>query len=258
MSDKPTIILLPGAWHGSDAWEKVSRLLEVQHYNCVSVDLPSTGGSISTTFGEDVAAVRESILAEINQGRDVVLVAHSYGGAVGQSSIKGLTRLHKDLPSTADNQTGHVIGLIMVATGFIQTGISFIENVGGKPPPSWKADPSGFAVITVPSRELFYHDLSEEEGNHWVSKLKKQSLKSMFEGGEDSYAGWMDVPVWFLATSEDKAFPFEAQKMFVQSSKEAGADITLREIDSSHSPMLSRPEETVEFMLEALASFVGH
>jgi pimeloyl-ACP methyl ester carboxylesterase len=75
------------------------------------------------------------------------------------------------------------------------------------------------------------------------------------EGGEHSYSDWMDVPVWYLATTEDKALPVQAQRMFVQSAKDAGADVTLREVASSHSPMLSKPKETVDFILEAVAYF---
>ncbi len=111
-------------------------------------------------------------------------------------------------------------------------------------------------VIIVEPRQLFYHDLPEEEGNYWVARLEKQSLKALMEGGENAYAGWMDVPVWYLATTEDKALPIQAQRMFVQNAKDAGADVTIREIESSHSPMLSRPKETADFILEAVASFV--
>jgi predicted peptidase len=87
-------------------------------------------------------------------------------------------------------------------------------------------------------------------------KARKQSLKALTSGGEYVYSGWKDVPVWFLATAGDKAFPVQVQRMFVQGVKDAGADVTLREFESSHSSMLSRPEETVEFILEAVASFV--
>lgn len=38
----------------------------------------------------------------------------------------------------------------------------------------------------------------------------------MFEGGEHAYAGWLDVPNWYLSTTEDKAFPVQAQRMVVQ------------------------------------------
>ena len=143
-----------------------------------------------------------------------------------------------------------------MATGFNVAGVSFLGGFGGKPPPSWKADTeSGFAVLLADPRELFYHDLSEEEGNQWVEKLQKQALKPLAEGGEHSYPGWQDVPCWYLATVNDKGLPIEAQSFFVQMAKDAGGDVTVREIESSHSPMLSRPKETVEFMLEAVGAF---
>jgi len=254
MSDKPTLVLVPGAWHRTETWDKISSLLEAQQYKCVPVALPSTAGNASATFGEDVEAIRNSIVAETTQGRDVIVVGHSYGGALGPSSIKDLARPKQGAPLSAD---GHVLGLIMMACGFCQTGVSFIDRFGGKPPPIWRTDPSGFLILTVPARELFYHDLPKEEGDYWVSKLTKQSQKAIMEGGDHSYAGWMDVPVWYLATTEDQALPIQAQMMFLQGAKDAGGDITMREVESSHSPMLSRPKETVDFVLEAVAAFTG-
>ena len=132
------------------------------------------------------------------------------------------------------------------------------DGLGGKPPPSWEVDQqSGFAVLLVYPRQLFYHDLPVEEGEYWVTRLTKQSSKALMEGGEAVYSGWKDVPVWYLATSQDQALPVEAQRFFVQSAKEAGGDITLREVESSHSPMLSKPKETADFLLEAVKAFDG-
>jgi hypothetical protein len=143
----------------------------------------------------------------------------------------------------------------MMATGFIPTGVGFLEALGGKPPPIWKLDEErGLAVITVDPRELFYPDLPKEEGEYWVSKLRDQSLKA-FTDGKDVYAGWMDVPVWYLSTLEDSGLPAEMQRLTVQIARDAGADVTVREVATGHSPMLSRPEETVEFMLKAVAAF---
>lgn len=145
-----------------------------------------------------------------------------------------------------------------LASGFALTGVSFLDGFGGKPPPSWKADgESGFATIRADPRELFYHDLPTEEGNYWVEKLEKQSLKALKESGEYVYSGWKDVPCWYLATSDDPALPVQAQRFFVQSAKDAGADATSREVESSHSVMLSKPKETVDFILEAVAAFEG-
>jgi len=146
----------------------------------------------------------------------------------------------------------------MMATGFATTGLSFIDHIGGKPPPFWIADrENGFAVIVADVRELFYHDLPEEEGNLWASRLEKQALKVLLEGGEHVYSGWKDVPVWYLMTTDDKTYPIEAQKYVVQLARDGGGDVTMREVESSHSPMLSKPKETVEFILEAVAALEG-
>lgn len=89
----------------------------------------------------------------------------------------------------------------------------------------------------------------------WASRLLTQSSRAFTTGTEDSYAGWMDVPVWFLATVEDRGLPVDNQRMFVEGAREAGADVTLREIGSGHSPMLSRVDETVSILLEASEAF---
>ncbi|RAL63980.1 hypothetical protein DID88_003168 [Monilinia fructigena] len=88
MSNKPTLILIPGAWHRAEIWTKVTSLLETQHYRCMSIDLPSTAGDPTTGLDDDVNAVRDTILAETTLGRDVVLIVHSYGAAVGQSALR--------------------------------------------------------------------------------------------------------------------------------------------------------------------------
>lgn len=257
MSPNATLIFVPGAWHSPSTWNKIISLLEIEQYKCIPIALPSATPNPSVTFLDDITAVRNAILGETLQGRNVVVVVHSYGGAVGSSAIKGLARPKQDIStSSPQSATGHVLGLVMLASGGPPTGVGFIEALGGQPPPSWKAETdSGFAVLAVEPRELFYHDLPAEEGNYWVGKLESQSLKALMEGGGHSYAGWLDVPVWYLATTTDRAFPIEAQRMFAPVAREMGADVTLREIESGHSVMLSRPKETAEFIVEAVRAF---
>lgn len=260
MSPKPTLVFVHGAWHQTNTWDKVVPLLETQQYKCVCVPLPSTTSNHPTSLLDDIEAVRRAITTETSQGRDVVLVVHSYGGLVGSSALKGLTRHDSTQDTTSSSSpktsSGHALGFIMLASGFAQTGSSFLN--GGPPPPWWKADAeTGFAIITGDSRQLFYHDLPVEEGEHWVQELKHHSLITLSEGGEHAYAGWIHVPVWYLHTTEDKALPIEVQRLFVQGAKDAGGDVTTREVPSSHSPMLSKPKETVDFIQEAVASITG-
>lgn len=258
MSHKPTILFVPGAWHQAIVWDNVTSLLESQQFKCVAIALPTSTSDPSLSLKDDVEAVRNSILEETTKGKDVVVVTHSYGGAVGASAIRGLTRPRDSEGHPEPNNLGHVIGLILIASGFMITGKNFIEGFNGTPPPIWNLNPeTGFTDLIVDQRQLFYHDLPLEEGNLWVEKLQKFSTKALTEGGlEYGYSGWKDVPVWYLGTVEDKALPVEVQRMWVKENIDAGVDITLREIESSHSPMLSKPKETADLILEAVSKFV--
>lgn len=233
---KPTFVFVPGAWHSASVWDKVAALLAQSGYASKAVTLPSTSGDPTATLLDDISAVRTAILSETDAGRDVVVACHSYGGLVGASA----------LPRAG------VVGLALVATGFCRSGMSFVDGGGGKPPPSWRADAaSGLAVLVADPAELFYHDLPAGEARAWSAGLRSQSVRSLFEGGEHVCAGWRDVPVWYLITAEDRALPVEAQRWMAGDAREQGADVTVREVRSGHSPMLSKPEETAAFLIEA-------
>lgn len=249
MSSKPTLVLVPGAWHRADTWSKVVAELEPQGYKTICITHPSTLSDPNKGIFDDIEATRKAILEETSQGRDVVVVVHSYGGMVGPSAIKGLTDPMSERP-------GHVIGLVLMATGFCVTGVGFLEGIGGSPPPFWntETDP-GFATLIVDTRELFYHDLPEEEGKYWVSRLLKQALKPLTDSGEHVYSGWKDVPAWYLVPTDDRTFPTEAQMAMADRAKEQGGNIVVEKIHTSHSPMLSKPKETAKFITRAAEAF---
>jgi pimeloyl-ACP methyl ester carboxylesterase len=216
------------------------------------VSLPSTANNPKATFKDDLDAVQDAILAETSNGRNVVLIAHSYGGIVGNSAIKGFAK-PKD---TDDSQSGYVIGLILIASGYTLTGLSFMDPFFGHPPPSWRVNnETGYAELVVSPREFFYHDLPEEEAKYWVSQLTSQSLKALFEGGEYTYAGWKDVPSWYIGTVEDRGLSVLAQRMSVGMAREMGASVEHRELQTSHSPFLNQPGLTVQIILEAVDAF---
>ncbi|KAH8120754.1 hypothetical protein FP744_10001457 [Trichoderma asperellum] len=249
MSLKPTLVFVPGAWHSADTWGKVTAELEPQGYKSICITLPSTLSDPRKGIADDIDEARKAILAETMQGRDVVVVVHSYGGMVGPSAIRGLTE-------ATNERSGRVTGIAMLATGYCMTGVGFLEGIGGSPPPFWKADvQEGYATLIVDTRELFYHDLPEDEGNYWVGRLLNHSLKSLTDSGERVYSGWKDVPTRYLVTTDDKTFPTEVQLGIGQGAKEQGAEVVIEQIHTSHSPMLSKPKETAEFIVRAVESF---
>ncbi|KAH7320710.1 Alpha/beta hydrolase family-domain-containing protein [Stachybotrys elegans] len=259
----PTLVFIPGSWHKPTCYDKIAKLLQEKHQlKCVYVSLPSTTGNRAATFKDDLEAARDAISGEIAAGLDVVVIAHSYGGMVGNSAVKGLGRPSEVAPSDSNAEesstTGHVIGLILIASGFTATGLAFMDPFMGRPPPSWRVNTeTGFAELVVSPRQFFYHDVPSEEANYWVSQLTPQSLKSLFEGGEFTYSGWLDVPAWYIGTVEDQGLPVVVQRIQVGMARAMGASVEHRELPTSHSPFLSRPEETVSIIVDATEAFSG-
>lgn len=254
MSDLPTLVFVPGSWHNPICYDPVIKLLQPK-FKCTSVTLPSTAGNPAATSKEDLEAAGSAISSETAAGCNVVVIAHSYGGMVGNSAVKGFT---PDTTSQTQTPTGCVIGIILIASGFTLTGLSFMDPFFGRPPPSWRVNSdTGYAELVTPPRELFYHDLPEKEAESWVSQLTTQSVKALFESGEYTYAGWRDVPTWYIGTIEDRGLPVLVQRMQVGMARELGGIVEHRELQTSHSPFLSQPEATVKIMVEAVEAFTG-
>jgi pimeloyl-ACP methyl ester carboxylesterase len=275
MSNLPTLVFVPGSWHKPICYDKITKLLQEKYkLKCISITLPSTTGNPAASFKDDVDVAREAISNEISYGHNVVVIAHSYGGMVGNSAIKGFTQprdavvsSHSPMSTSASAQhtgqsqsptAGYVIGLILIASGFTLTGLSFMDPFFGHPPPSWRINKAtGYADLVTPPRELFYHDLPADEADYWSSQLTTQSLKALFEGGEFAYAGWMDVPAWYIGTTEDRGLPVAMQRIQVGMAREMGCSVEHRELQTSHSPFLSQPEETVRIVIKAVEAFTG-
>ncbi|UNI20178.1 hypothetical protein JDV02_006294 [Purpureocillium takamizusanense] len=260
MPQLPTLVFVPGAWHKPSCYDKIIPLLQERHkLRCIAITLPSTTGDRDATFKDDLDVAREAIAGETTRGRDVVVVAHSYGGMVGNSAVKGFTRRPRDAAGAEDDDDGHVIGLILIASGFTFTGVAFMDPFLGRPPPAWRANAAtGFAELVADPRDLFYHDLPADEAERRAGELAPQSLRALFEGGEHAYAGWRDVPAcWLVGTTEDRGLPLAVQRTQVGMARAMGARVEHRELRTSHSPFLSRPEDTARIVVEAVEAFAG-
>lgn len=259
----PTLVLVHGAWHSCECFRKVVSELKTEGYKCITPQLAATPaisdpGPAAKSSEPDIQMVRSLVLAETSIGSDVVVIGHSFGGVISCSAIQGLS------PS---KKPGRVLGLINIAAFLVPTNTSIIDFIMSLPAPAiplerWSApDESNQWMMLTDEKptgiiQRLYHDVPNEEAKHHVNMLRKQSLVSM-TASEGIYAGWLDVPSWYLLTTADMAMTPERQTQMIQLAREAGAEITVRELESSHSPFLSRPDEVVTFVNDAVAAFRG-
>lgn len=116
----PTIAIIPGAFHSPSHFSSLCAQLEKAGYATASVQLPSIdpptrAAAAVGTPSNDALFIREKLLLPLieEEGKDVVLVMHSYGGIPGNGSAVGLSK--KEREREEKKKKGGVVGLVLVS-----------------------------------------------------------------------------------------------------------------------------------------------
>lgn len=90
LDTKPVILVVTGAWHPPQCYKPLDEALAGLGYECVIPHLPSMGpGANGVTWEEDRDLIVQTATPYFEAGREVVLVAHSYGGVPAGAATKG-------------------------------------------------------------------------------------------------------------------------------------------------------------------------
>jgi len=238
---KPTFVIVHGAWHSPAHFEPLIQSLSAYGYKAVAPALPSVAQSEvspSTDSQDDIAAVRQAILAELDQGADVIVVPHSYGGVPATSAIRSL-----DPKSRADaGHTTSVVALAAITAYVLPEGASLYE-AEQRPRPETNTLP---AAMKWPSVELFYHDIPADEIEKWARLLKPMSSAALFDASR--FSAHEVVPVHFLLAAQDKAISLKSQNHVLDLLRPKAVSIRTEEVDSDHSPFLGKIKQTADFL----------
>jgi pimeloyl-ACP methyl ester carboxylesterase len=127
MSSKPTIVVVPGAWHVPEHFELIAKVLRSKGYKVVGVRTPSARQSGPwVDLYADAAAVSSAILTECDARNDVVVIMHSLGGVAGSAGVKGLGKKERE----EKGLKGGVIRLIYLSAFVMEEGVSLSEAFG--------------------------------------------------------------------------------------------------------------------------------
>jgi pimeloyl-ACP methyl ester carboxylesterase len=225
MNEQPTIVLVHGFWGGAMHWRRViSQLLRHGFTQLHAVELPLT------SLADDAERTRKVVA---QQSGPVLLVGHSYGGAV-------ITEMG-DMPN--------VIGLVYIAAFAPDAG----ESAGGitqASPPAAMAnivgDSDGYLWIKQSEfHASFCQDLTPEEAQV-MAITQKAPLGSTF-GDSVQAPAWQKKPSWYQISSDDHMIsPDNQQRMAARISPRK--TITL---SASHASLVSRADEVTALIIEA-------
>ncbi len=219
------IVLVHGGFVDGSGWQGVYKALKKNGYNVTVVQ------NSTTSLADDVATTKRAIAT---QDGPVILVGHSYGGAV--------------ITEAGNDQ--RVVGLVYIAAFAPDRGESVSLLIKSAPPgapvPPILPPVDGYLMLDKAKFPAsFAGDVSPEEAAFMADSQVPWSVNAL--GGAVTEPAWKAKPSWYLLTTEDRMIPPDAQR---QMSKRAGA--TVVEVKGSHAVYVSQPQ-AVAHIIEAAA-----
>jgi len=219
------VVLVHGGFVDGSGWQGVYKALKKDGYNVTVVQ------NSTTSLADDVATTKRAIAT---QDGPVILVGHSYGGAV-------ITEAGND---------PNVVGLVYIAAFAPDRGESVSSLIksapAGAPVPPILPPVDGFLMLDKAKFPAsFAGDVSPEEAAFMADSQVPWGVNAL--GGAVTEPAWKAKPSWYLLTTEDRMIPPDAQR---QMSKRAGA--TVVDVKGSHAIYVSQPQ-AVAHIIEAAA-----
>ena len=231
---QPTIVLVHGAFADASGFAGIFSELTAAGYDVMAPPNPLR----SLAF--DAAAIRAVVQAIDGP---VLLVGHSYGGAVITQASAGLS---------------NVTGLVYLAAFGLDEGESAASSQEPFPPSllgvnnyptSYDAPgaPQGpdLYIKKEPFRETFCADLPVDVAEFMAAAQRPLSAAAFTE--KCTAAGWREHPSWFLVSEHDNAIPPDAERFMAERMK-----ATTETINGSHTAFIAQPVAVANFIKKAL------
>jgi len=225
----PSIVLVHGGFVDGSGWEGVYQILRRSGHQVAIVQNPT----LSLT--DDVAVTRRVL---DQQPDNVVLVGHSYGGAV----------------ITEAGNHPKVAALVYI-TAFAPDGGESVNTLIADPPPGAPVPPilppqDGFLLLDKDKfAASFAADVEPDRAAFMADSQVPWGLEAL--AGAVSEPAWRDKPTWYLIATEDRMIPPDAQRFMANRAK-----ATQVEAAGSHAIYVSRPE-AVAAIIETAAKEVS-
>ncbi|MHC8322467.1 alpha/beta fold hydrolase [Pseudomonas sp. GB2N2] len=231
---KPTIVLVHGAFADSSSWNGVVKILEKDGYTVIAASNPLR------SLKSDAQSVTD-LLANIKT--PIVLVGHSYGGAVIGEAASG---------------NSNVKALVFVAAVALESGESTAVMAGKFPGATLGPTLAPPVTLADGSKDLYiqqdrFHDQFAADVPNGDAKLMAATQRPVTEAAlneASSEPAWKTIPSFFVYGDKDKNIPAQAQ---VFMAKRANAKETVSVPGGSHVVMVSNPK-VVAKLIESAAT----
>jgi pimeloyl-ACP methyl ester carboxylesterase len=235
MAEKPTIVLVHGAFADASGFAGVIKELGAAGYEVVAPPNPL----------RDLLSDAESIAVRVRAiDGPVVLVGHSYGGAVisqASASLKNVTALVFLAAFALDEgENGAEVTEPFPPSLLWTTGVpTSYDAPGAAGGPDLYISKAGF-------HETFCADSPADVAEVMYATQRPLATAALTENA--TAAGWKTIPSWFLVSDRDNAIPPKAEAFMAERIK-----ATTEHIDGSHTAFIAQPAKVAAFIQKAVA-----
>ena len=224
MADIRNIVLVHGGFVDGSGWQPVHKILTGEGFNVRIVQNPTL------SLADDVA-VTKRVIASVDG--PVILVGHSYGGAVVSEAgtdpkVKGLVYIAAFAPDKGESVS------------------SLIANPApGAPVPPILPPQDGFLFLDrAKFAASFAADVDPQIAAFMADSQVPWGLEAL--SGAISVPAWRSKPSWYLVATDDRMIPPPAQRSMAQR-----AEAKMVETAGSHSVYVSKPKVVAELIARA-------
>jgi alpha-beta hydrolase superfamily lysophospholipase len=268
---KPSILLITGSFALPEFYSNIVSAITSKGYEIRALHSPTVSrqdgprGDPPSMY-DDAAFIAKETEKLADEGKDVILLPHSYGGVPTTQSTKGLSKDERE----KQGKKGGIVRIaymtcIVPAVGVPAAGVladvpeeNRVElkiDVRCFPPPNPShtnnKQEQGWMYQDPISRtaEIAFSDLPKAEGEAWALKFGRHSALSFTN--ELTYAGYKDIPVSYLLCEDDLCIPPKTQREGVEVvEKVSGRTVDVTSIRAGHCPSASQPEKVIEWILK--------
>ncbi|KAJ0116753.1 hypothetical protein J7T55_009903 [Diaporthe amygdali] len=246
---KPAIIIVHGAWSlPSPSYEPLKQQLEGLGYECYLPHLRTSGAGDDVrgqTWEADVKVILDTAQPLFDRGREVVIVAHSYGGIPGGAATAGNGVAER----AAQGKPGGFKQIIYVAAFAIPAaGMDLLATFGGQWPPWADFAPAyskNHAIkLKEEAKQVLFSDVQaspEAQAKYWDGVVTHS--QDAFEKPVTFSAADITIPKSYLVCTQDQCVPGPLQEQLAES-----LGFKAERIDAGHFPFLSQPDKCLEIL----------
>lgn len=148
MASKPSIVIVPGSFSFPSMYYDLANRIQKEGYEVFVNSLPSTSRNPPekpASLNDDAVFFRGIIESLADQGRDVLVLTHSYGGVVGTEAAKGVGKTERQ----AKGKSGGIVRIAYLSSIVLLEGDTLIKEQGEAPPELVEA--SNVRTLTPPN-----------------------------------------------------------------------------------------------------------